>query len=779
MKRLTYVIIVLFSLVSGLLAQGYRVVDYDESDGLSQRHVTQILQDNDGFIWLATWNGLDRFDGREFVNFKTKPGDNCDMPTDRIRNITLDGSRKNVINCKVDNRWYRFSLVDGTFSTVSDRENRAIDAAPKIGTGKFMRENDSVRFQFADRQGNIWQILNEQVRRLTPSASPIRRLAEVDSEVKWMGLDRYGRHWVCMKGSQRVVIYDKTNRLVGYLAPDGRISGTPTAFPSPVYCMYQSRNGDVWLGTKPDGVYRLQEENGRYRLTHYAKGDVGLNSDRVYDICEDSYGRIWLATMGGGINCFENGRFTHYLFGRDNQVRRIYRMDNDTLMAATTEGLLVMKRNKGGRIEAVLNKKEAGRANSLSCSACMSVLRFGGRYFVATESGGVNEILSPNLMTRHLEFRHYDKKSGLNSDVIMSMVPFGRNILLVSSNQLMLLDPRSGETSYFSNHFFQEKLNFSDAAPLRLDDGTWIFGLMDGAFTIAEERMSLNDYLPPLVLTGITIENEEPILTVNHLTELNLNPEQRTVTVSFAALDYRDPGNIKYAYRMAGDADWHYLGNANRVSLPELSPGSYRLEIRCSNADGRWSRQVRKLIINVKPKFIETVWFDLLVILLLAGLAVFGAWLFRYIRRIKQQKERLEAYLALIEQKKDAPTEAQEDGQYQKTLGKLSSEDEAFMKKVMEFVETHIGDADVNISDMALFTATSRSGLNRKMKMLIGLTPADFIREARIKRACQMLEETRDNVSEIAYRCGFTDPKYFSRCFKASVGMTPSEFRKR
>jgi AraC-like DNA-binding protein len=71
----------------------------------------------------------------------------------------------------------------------------------------------------------------------------------------------------------------------------------------------------------------------------------------------------------------------------------------------------------------------------------------------------------------------------------------------------------------------------------------------------------------------------------------------------------------------------------------------------------------------------------------------------------------------------------------------------------------------------------SRSGLQRKLKQAMGITPQDLMKEARIKRACQLLRETDKTVSEIAYVCGFTDPKYFSRSFRQSIGKTPTEYK--
>lgn len=99
------------------------------------------------------------------------------------------------------------------------------------------------------------------------------------------------------------------------------------------------------------------------------------------------------------------------------------------------------------------------------------------------------------------------------------------------------------------------------------------------------------------------------------------------------------------------------------------------------------------------------------------------------------------------------------------------------IKRLVSYIEEHLSDSDVSVGDMAEAVATSRSGLQRKIKQAMGITPQDFLREARIKHACHLLRTTEKNISEIAYASGFNDPKYFSRCFKQSTGKTPSEFK--
>ena len=66
-----------------------RTAYYDEENRLPHGHVTQLLQDDRGFIWIATWNGLCRFDGYDFITVKPSAGDGCHMTTDRFRDIAL------------------------------------------------------------------------------------------------------------------------------------------------------------------------------------------------------------------------------------------------------------------------------------------------------------------------------------------------------------------------------------------------------------------------------------------------------------------------------------------------------------------------------------------------------------------------------------------------------------------------------------------------------------------------------------------------------------------
>ena len=73
--------------------------------------------------------------------------------------------------------------------------------------------------------------------------------------------------------------------------------------------------------------------------------------------------------------------------------------------------------------------------------------------------------------------------------------------------------------------------------------------------------------------------------------------------------------------------------------------------------------------------------------------------------------------------------------------------------------------------------AVSRSVFFKKLKTLTGLAPIEFIKEMRIKRAVQFIETGEYSMTQISYMVGINDPRYFSKCFKQKMGMTPTEYR--
>lgn len=107
----------------------------------------------------------------------------------------------------------------------------------------------------------------------------------------------------------------------------------------------------------------------------------------------------------------------------------------------------------------------------------------------------------------------------------------------------------------------------------------------------------------------------------------------------------------------------------------------------------------------------------------------------------------------------------------------LSSIDEKLLKKAFFIVETNIENEQFDIPFFSSELGVSRSTLFSKIKAWTNFTPNEFIHEIRMKRAAQLLEQSKINISQVCYQIGFKNPKYFTKCFQKKYGMTPSQFR--
>jgi len=107
-----------------------------------------------------------------------------------------------------------------------------------------------------------------------------------------------------------------------------------------------------------------------------------------------------------------------------------------------------------------------------------------------------------------------------------------------------------------------------------------------------------------------------------------------------------------------------------------------------------------------------------------------------------------------------------------------SSIDKEFLDKVISVINSNMSEGDFDVVQLADALAVSKSSLYRKMKLATGLSPIEFIRNIRLKHGSQLLKDKSISVAEVAYECGFSNPKYFATCFKEEFGVTPKEYQK-
>jgi AraC-like DNA-binding protein len=107
----------------------------------------------------------------------------------------------------------------------------------------------------------------------------------------------------------------------------------------------------------------------------------------------------------------------------------------------------------------------------------------------------------------------------------------------------------------------------------------------------------------------------------------------------------------------------------------------------------------------------------------------------------------------------------------------ITSVDEKLIEQAVKYVEANMSSPGLSVEEMSKHLGMSRVHLYKRIRQVTGLTPIEFIRIMRLKRAAQLLRESQRNVSEIAYEVGFNNPKYFSKYFKDEFGVLPSVYQ--
>ena len=116
-------------------------------------------------------------------------------------------------------------------------------------------------------------------------------------------------------------------------------------------------------------------------------------------------------------------------------------------------------------------------------------------------------------------------------------------------------------------------------------------------------------------------------------------------------------------------------------------------------------------------------------------------------------------------------------GEYKLSNAKIVDYDREMMIHLMAYIEQNIGNSDMRVDDMASAVNLGRTAFFNKLKSIVGMSPTDFLKSLRIKRAAEMIVKSRMTIQEISAAVGFNDQRYFSRVFKKETGLTPSEYR--
>lgn len=584
-------------------------------------HALSIYEDRAGDFWIFT-------SGRGIVRINLETGEKQHLFTPENEVVDYGRDSRNLIF--EDNQgtlWVLPSKGNFGYFDRKEKELRTFYTDPNNPNSAF---TPLVRYYHQDKQGNVWIMSARGIKKMTfyPQVFNLRQLDDKGTETRAFLLDKSDQFWVASK-SGFIRFFHPDGTMKGYLTPQGRISVQEVKFNANVYSFHEDKDGTIWMGTKNNGLFRLRETaTDSYaieRFAHSESNKYSLSSNDVYSIFTDSKSNTWVGCYGGGLNLIteqENGdiRFIHHKNELKNfpaegylNVRIITEVADSVMLIGTTSGVISFS-NRFNQPEEVMfyqHKVNEDNEPSLVGKDVMDIFTDSkGNTYVLTFTGGINKIISKDLLSEHIRYQSYTPKDGLASDLVLSMIEDETGQLwVVSENTLSKFDTENETFDNYNKTFLRYDFSFTEAIPTFNAGKQIIFGTDMGILEIVPEKLKKSGYIPPIVFTDLRIHGKPSPEPIDDVKELPLRPSQRNITIDFSALDYNRPEEIQYAYRLKGlEEQWNNSGKNRSASYINLPAGEYQLEVKSTNSDGVWVDNMRSLSIRVLPTFWETGW---------------------------------------------------------------------------------------------------------------------------------------------------------------------------
>ena len=617
--------------------------------------VESVYQDHLGDIWIFS-----KDPGIVHLNLVTNEKEHLFTPKDEIIKHGRK-SRKLIFEDNAKNLW--LLPTEGNFCYYDRKERTLKPLLTDINNPKSIF-SPLVRSYTLDNQGNCWFATARGVEKLCffPQSYQFN-LTDYEAETRAFLQDSNKRLWTASK-SNYIQIFAPDGNLVGYLSKQGNIIKEKQSFYNGVYSILEDKDGNIWLGTKEIGLFQLKKTGANHysihHFEHQTNDPYSLSSNSIYAIFQDSRNHIWIGCYGGGLNLLaqakdgkvsfihSNNELRNYPIAYGMKVRNIAEAPGGVILVGTTNGLLTFSNNfeRLEEIKFYRNIRRPGDKNSLSANDIMHIYTDKNKTtYIISFTGGVNKVISPNLLNENIQFRNYDKNNGLASDLALSMIEDTQNQLwVVSEIALSKFDPAKETFENYELSSIYQEFNFSEALPIINARNQIILGTDKGFLEVSPEKMRKSSYVPPIVFTGLKIQGHLTDHSIDNLEELELEPSQRNVTFQFAALDYVNPKGILYAYRLQGlEEEWNEADNNRSASYINLPAGKYQLQVKSTNSDGVWVDNVRTLSIHVLPTFWETYWawlfYFILFILFTASIVYVLFYIYRLRHRVDMEQQ--------------------------------------------------------------------------------------------------------------------------------------------
>lgn len=602
-----------------------------------------------------------------------------------------------------------------------------------------------------------------------------------------------GRLWIGTDGGG-LTLCDERLRDFSYITAQNQQS--EGLINNAVLTILCDKNNRIWVGTF-DGGLNLFSAEGQWMKSFLPDTQIqgSLRDGSISALYEDRQGRLWVGTMNAGLHLYEEPHdgFKNYQHRPgdehsllDNFIYGIYETKEAQLLVLTGRGVAQFD-PKTERFE----QYEALRYVNIGVP---TVILEDGRQnlWIGSQENG---LFALNQGTH--DIRQFTTADGLPNNSITGILEDSNGTLWVSTlkglssiNLELTADNQPRIHSYTKVDGLQGN-EFSRGAYIIRNNGHIVLGGQHGITEFNPLLVKNNPIAPQTVITHIDIPQNaqwsQPVSSLNNIvnrSECTIEKNQPTFTIHYVALNYLTSQKNQYAHKLEGlDDDWHYVGNTRKVTYNNLRPGTYTFYVKASNNDGVWNENPTILKITIRGSLWSSYFWLLLLFCLPALLLLFVLYLWQKRTTNLQHPMYIHQHSSATTESVELMAAAHRQSNYtHPRLGIMIGPDvtdteRAFLEEAIQQVLSNISDEHYGVQAFSQDFDMSRRNLLRKIKHITNLSITEFIKRIRLSEAKQLLLDEKLNISEVAYKVGFNDPKYFSQCFKKRYGQLPSKLK--
>jgi signal transduction histidine kinase/ligand-binding sensor domain-containing protein/DNA-binding response OmpR family regulator len=621
-------------------------------NGLPHNTIGSFVEDKYGFIWIASLEGVSRFDGYKVVTYYA---DNTEKSiiTNRPVAMIRDNNDDIWISFSSTNEVCRYNYNSDDFSRYSIEQ---LDEPLQIALNRVIGNK---KFYHSSRNNITWTITENQLvqtnintrEKIVYSGDIAKKSGMSNTFVMSIYLDKNDILWV---GTDNDGVYYVDTNKKGFQHYSYELENS-------IRAICEDENGQLWVGTRNNGVIRVNQERNSYKQFDYILDSLGKQVKKIY---EDVRGDIWIGTKSGlyYYNC-KTTKINHFTMDTkpsipDNWVYAINEDNNGLLWIGAWNGIASYDANTDNIITYKTDNIE-------NFNSIRSIARGkDGGIWVATEKGlFFLEYNVENNIAVDIKHTHYknpgNNGNSINNDFLYSIdVDEDGNVWIGTVRGLCMYDIHEQKfTNFHDVEFLNEegirgvlcnqddvwisygkgltRLNRKTFAARHYDKldgllnnefsedayyknnrtGELFFGGNNGLNAFFPDNIKDNINPPNIVFTGLRVQNKpvkinqeingdiilkSPIIVCKNL---EFNHKNKEFEIEFSALHYSNPSKNRYAYMLEGfDDSWIYANSSRRSAIYSgLPSGNYTLKVKASNCDGIWSENPIEMGITILP----------------------------------------------------------------------------------------------------------------------------------------------------------------------------------